>query len=427
MSPVKVIIKRVEILLLLLIFSGLLGGNVFPSDDPVVRARAFTRDQEFDYVGWMAEAMMGKVDAFALGAGRYLTPNQRRQVVSEYLELTYRTQVLELQITDIYANPIDQDPESASVPFKEDLRKVQERRKRLDPIAEQILQDQVSAVAAEIGLTLGGQPVPPVLFHTTPLPLALIISPRDEIRQLADISLIPELSIEDQVRLEDQVDRVQNTSSLVVNIGGVGVYPTMVNQTSNLPWLSEVVSHEWVHNFLTLRPLGIHYYANPQMRTINETVASIAGKEMGQRLLEIYYPELAPPPAPPIPPSGPVEKPAEPVFDFYDQMRLTRIQVDQLLAEGKVSEAEDYMEQQRIVFWEHGYRQLRKLNQAYFAFHGAYADQAGGGAAGEDPVGAAVRALRAYSPSLRDFIERISWMSSFEELQRAVASLENAH
>jgi hypothetical protein len=44
-----------------------------------------------------------------------------------------------------------------------------------------------------------------------------------------------------------------------------------------------------------------------------------------------------------------------------------------------------------------------------------------GGAAGEDPVGPAVRALRAQSESLADFINTISWMSSFEDLQEKLA------
>jgi hypothetical protein len=111
------------------------------------------------------------------------------------------------------------------------------------------------------------------------------------------------------------------------------------------------------------------------------------------------------------------------MFDFRDQMRLTRVTVDGLLAEGKVEEAEEYMEARRQVFWDNGY-QLRKLNQAYFAFYGAYADQPGG-AAGEDPVGAAVRALRAGSGSLAAFLKSIAWMTSFEELQEAVSAAAN--
>jgi hypothetical protein len=79
------------------------------------------------------------------------------------------------------------------------------------------------------------------------------------------------------------------------------------------------------------------------------------------------------------------------------------------------------MESRRRVFWEHGFHSLRKINQAYFAFYGAYADEPGGAAGStEDPVGSAVRALRAQSSSLEIFLNRISWMSSFEQLQQAV-------
>jgi hypothetical protein len=61
------------------------------------------------------------------------------------------------------------------------------------------------------------------------------------------------------------------------------------------------------------------------------------------------------------------------------------------------------------------------LNQAYFAFYGAYADQPGG-AAGADPVGEAVRLLRAMSPSLEEFINRIAWMWNFNQLKGAVGN-----
>ena len=99
-------------------------------------------------------------------------------------------------------------------------------------------------------------------------------------------------------------------------------------------------------------------------------------------------------------------------------MHITRVHVDELLAAGKTDEAESYMEQRRLFLWDNGY-QIRKLNQAYFAFHGAYADEPGG-AAGNDPVGPAVRALRDKSGSLHEFINRIAWFTSFEQLQRAI-------
>ena len=103
-------------------------------------------------------------------------------------------------------------------------------------------------------------------------------------------------------------------------------------------------------------------------------------------------------------------------------MHATRVRADQLLSEGKINEAETYMEARRRFFWDHGY-QIRKLNQAYFAFYGAYADVPGG-AAGSDPVGPAVRSLRAQSRSLSDFLNRISWMTSFAELQKAILPIK---
>ena len=107
-----------------------------------------------------------------------------------------------------------------------------------------------------------------------------------------------------------------------------------------------------------------------------------------------------------------------PPFDFRAEMHETRVTADRLLAKGKIDEAESYMEKRRQVFWDNGYL-LRKLNQAYFAFNGAYADVPGG-AAGEDPVGPAVRKLREQSDSLADFINTIGFMTSFEELQKAI-------
>jgi hypothetical protein len=396
----------------------LLGSGIQDKMDPVARARVFTRPLEFNYLNWALDALSIKIGQMALGSEKYLSEETRRQLVIEYLKLVWQIQIGEAQLQDIYADPHINDPLAASSELHDQLDHLRGQRDRLAPMAEAILQAQISAVASKEGLTLGGQAIPPVLYHSTPLPWALIISPRDVIRQDGDISLVPRLTVEDHVALEERVDSALDVSSLVVGIGGVGLYPTMVAQTSNLNWLSEVIAHEWVHNFLTLRPLGMNYLRSPELRTMNETAASIAGKELGRRVLEAYYPELLPPetPAQPedtAPPPTPVEPPA---FDFYKEMRETRVTADKLLADGKIEEAEQYMEERRVIFWDHGYH-LRKLNQAYFAFHGAYADHPGGGAAGEDPVGAAVRALRRQSDSLEEFLKRIAWMSSFSQLK----------
>ncbi len=106
---------------------------------------------------------------------------------------------------------------------------------------------------------------------------------------------------------------------------------------------------------------------------------------------------------------------------FNKEMRITRVTVDQMLKEGKIDQAEAYMEARRQVFWNNGYL-IRRLNQAYFAFNGAYADSPGGGAAGTDPVGPAVVELRSRSKSLVDFLQKISQMTTFAQLQAALAS-----
>jgi len=413
--------RLLDISLCLLVLALFLGASTLPPGDRTESVRAFTRNIEFDYVGWTLNALWVKLNQLALGSENYLTSNARHQTVLEYLTLVSQIQQGEDRLSEIYGDPNVTDKQATAQPLRKHLDDLRAQRDRLAPVAEAILQSQVSDVVSSLGLTLGGQPVPPVLYHSTSPPWALIVSPRNVIRQDQDISLLPDTTVDKQAALEEQVDSALKVSSLVVGIGGIGVYPTMVDETNDLDWLSEVVSHEWTHNFLELRPLGVSYLSSPQLRIINETTASIAGKEIGRAVLERYYPELVPPPPPPpAPPSiQPLKPPAPPRFDFNQEMHETRVNVDKLLAEGKIDEAEQYMEARRVEFWNHGYHFLRKLNQAYFAFYGAYADQPGG-AAGEDPVGGAVRALRAQSSSLSEFLNRISWMSSFEQLQKAV-------
>ena len=349
---------------------------------------------------------------------------ERKQIVTEYLAVTKRLLEYESALDQIYANPDIKDKEKASIDLRANLYKVQARQNELGPLAEAILQEQISQILAELNLTSAGQPIPSVLYHSSPVPNALIVSPRNHIEQTANISVIPDLTTDQQNDLEQRVDKGLGVSSLVVPIGGIGVYPTMIMRTANFPWVLDTISHEWTHNFLTLRPLGMLYSETPELRTMNETTASIVGNEVGRLVLERFYPELATASRADFELAALNQVPAIPGFapradfDFRAEMHTTRVHADELLAAGKTKEAETYMEARRQIFWQNGY-QIRKLNQAYFAFYGAYADTPGG-AAGEDPVGPAVRALRAQSKSLADFLNTISWMTSFEQLQKAI-------
>ena len=388
------------------------------------RVRSFTREIEFDYPNWVWNAAWTKLEQASIGLPYLFDRGTNKEVVVDYLRTTQNLMQAEQQIEQIFADPAVSDKESSSAHVRLQRDELIARQSTLAPLAEATLQGQVSDALAELGLTTAGQPIPPVLYRTSSTPLALIVSQRSVIQQIANISVQPALTLDQQIQLEDEVASSLRVSTLVVPIGGVGVYPTMVMETTDLRWTLDTIAHEWTHNYLNLRPLGLNYSTTPELRTMNETTASIAGNEVGMYVLQKYYPEIldtgstSNPVALPKSSLASTEPQDPPPFDFRAEMHETRVTADELLADGKIDEAEAYMEQRRQVFWEHGYL-LRKLNQAYFAFHGAYADSPGG-AAGEDPVGPAVRALREQSASLADFINRIAWMTSFEELKQAI-------
>ena len=403
----------------LIVFLYALGPAVVPLHDTKERIRAFTRAEEFDYVDWTVGAIDIKLGRVPLKTASYLDREGQRQVVLDYLDLIQSIQAAEAELNLIYAAPNIEDPKDQAAPISQQLDVLNQQRGDLAPLTESVLQEMVAVIVTKLGFSPGGQPIPPVLYHSTPLPWALIVSPRDRIEQTANISLETSLTVEDHIQIEDQISKVLGYSTLVVPVGGIGTYPTMVAQTTNLNWLAEVVSHEWTHNYLTLRPLGLRYEQSPELRTINETTANLAGKEIGAALIAEFFPEFIPPPPTPIEEDqAPAPTPEPPAFDFRSEMYQTRMKVDQMLADGEVEEAERYMEVRRQFFWDHGYH-IRKLNQAYFAFYGAYADQPVG-SAGEDPVGAAVRELRAQSNSLIEFIHTVSKVTSFEQLQDLV-------
>jgi hypothetical protein len=417
--------KRLYFIFVILTSILLTTTSTVPMDNRAQLVRKYTRSIEFNYTTWIWDAFLRKNQQAAFGLADYLPVEMQHVLVTDCIELTRAINQFESALEIIYSDPAETNPDLTTQPLKDDLADYYYIDAIISPICETILQQQVSELLAEARLTAAGQPVPPVLFHATPLPVVLIVSPRDTIQQDANISLITDLTLDEIIALENAVETDMNVSALVEPIGGMGAYPTMVQQTSNLRWYIEVIAHEWMHNFLTLRPLGMNYDTTPELRTMNETTANIAGKEIRDAVIARYYPEYMPPELPPAPVEEDtaisiedMEPPEEPAFDFRAEMHETRIAVDELLAGGKIEEAEAYMETRRQFLWENGYH-IRRLNQAYFAFHGAYADQPGG-AAGSDPVGPAVRQLRAQSDSLAVFVRRMGRMNSFDDLLKAI-------
>jgi hypothetical protein len=400
----------------------LAGRSNLEPGDKFEQYRFFTRSIEFDYVTWTLDALFVKTSQLSLNTTQYLNDPQQSSAVLKYIGLVSEMNYYKAQIKRFYADPNITNPHAATFTYRKRLDELTSLRQHLGPFGETILQDQVSRILKQLGFDVAGESIPPVLYHVSDLPNALIISPRSTIRQVANISLLPDLSIGEIIDLEIQMEKSLDVSTLVTPIGGIGTYPTMVMSTDNITFMTDVIAHEWIHNYLTLHPLGINYETTPEVRTMNETSASIAGKEIGGLVIQEYYPEYSPKIYEPQNQQSqivPQDDNTPVLFDFNKEMHKTRVTVDRLLAENKVDEAERYMETQRIIFWQNGY-EIRRLNQAYFAFYGAYADETEGGASGEDPVGPAVRKLRAQSASLKDFMDTIAQMTSFSQLKNAV-------
>jgi len=103
----------------------------------------------------------------------------QKQIVAEYFAATKHLLDKELALESIYFQSSIKDKVAASIDLRADLANLTSRQQELAPLAESILQEQISNTLAELGLTTLGQPLPSVLYHSTPLPFALIVSPEN--------------------------------------------------------------------------------------------------------------------------------------------------------------------------------------------------------------------------------------------------------
>ena len=277
---------------------------------------------------------------------------------------------------------------------------------------EEFIEGQLSAVLREQGLVMEPLGVrlqfPPVDLRFTEQPRLLVISPRDEIRRDASHLMEPRMTVDEMEALEEAILKEFNLSALVEGTGGVATYPAVIPSTRDLRGSLRTSAHEWLHHYLWFFPLGRNYNANGEMRTLNESLADIAGDELGDVLFVRLGGEL-PPERPQTDDKAGEE---EEGFNFRREMHETRLQVDALLADGNVEEAERYMEERRQFLLGNGVH-IRKLNQAYFAFHGTYADSP----ASVSPAGDQLRELRQQFDSLGDFVKALARVGEFQEFQ----------
>jgi hypothetical protein len=416
--------RRLGRVLLLTIIALILTTANIPSEQAFdLKLSPLVDDRRFDWVGWETNAVLEEIDWQLSGRpisddrGSNISLVEARDEVLAYLDRQRGIAELEHRIRDELARlpqPRPASPLPPSVaPLERELAELRRTQELAAPRVERIMAAQAAQALADEGVGRGDRGWPPVTFRFNDLPTYLVISPRDEIRNYRGVYMIPDIPETDRAGLETAVEETLDVSALVVDVGGIGSWPTMVIGDASLHSLFDIVAHEWTHTYLLLRPLGLRYNDSRDLTTMNETVASIVGGEVADLVIARYYPELVPPPTTESEP--PAEERVSTHEDFNQAMRRIRLHVDDLLAKGRVEEAETYMEAERQKLVAQGHN-LRRLNQAYFAFHGSYATSP----ASVDPIGPWLRQLRARSGSLKAFLDQVSRMRSLNDLLRAL-------
>ena len=386
-------------------------GCVSSSRDFDTRLSSIVRAHRFSIAGWEFEAIPQQVSQWLSGSSE--EADDEADVVTEYFNLVKRIKALKSEIQAVNAG----NSQGNLASLEAELDSLREERMDLAGIVERAIERQIRETLTQQGifnpideyvrLEIG---FPPVSFNLGEPPRLLVISPRDRIESLREILLQPDLSPEEIEDIEAEADKL-GVSSLVVKPGGLGAtYPTFVTNESSLKFTIDTATEEWLHQYLAFRPLGFLYLLDLtgvsrsyEIATMNETVASMVSKEIGSIIREKYYPEYIN--------AGNQTEAEESEFDFNREMREIRKTVDDYLARGEVEQAEEFMEQKRQYLASMGHY-IRKLNQAYFAFHGTYADSP----TSISPIGLELKELRNQSASLKDFLNAVAGMSNRQEL-----------
>ena len=349
--------------------------------------------------------------------GNSLDEQAKVDLVLEYFQLGELENRLEKAVQEARISS-DGDESRSLDDLEEELRQVQEARGKMRDRVEEVVEGELDSIISSEGLAVGG-PIrslgihfPPVDFRLEPSPRVLVVSPRDRIEMIEGILLEPGITLEEMETLEERVLKEEDLSVLVEGTGGVATYPAIISPDFSLRGTLVTAAHEWLHHYLFFHSLGRTYGKNPDMTSLNETLANIFGQEIGGRAFQKFEERMAATDPPPPSKSPPSESPLKEQddFDFRLEMRETRIRAEELLREDKIEEAEQYMEERRLFLADHGHF-IRKLNQAYFAFHGTYADSP----ASVSPIFEQLSTLRAASPSLGDFVREMGSISSYAE------------
>ena len=331
------------------------------------------------------------------------------QLLRHYFQLNAKITSLERELGSL--------PRQALV---QELQNSQAERRKIENQVEDIMEDRIGALLKEQSLVVS-PPLfsdidivfPPIVFEFDKPPYVLATSPRDRIKLEGIYLLTGSISSEELLGIEREAELTAGTelSTILVRTGGIATYPSTIPERSSQLNTAETIIHEWIHHYLALYPLGQSYFASDDLRTLNETVADLAAAELAEVLLS--QEEWS---------SDRTLTDSKDYFDFFNAMRELRLEVELLLRENRINEAEQIMEEQRLSFADKGYH-IRTLNQAYFAYYDAYANSP----ASINPIGGKVLSIREKVDSIGEFIRLAAGFSTIDDLDRALLELDLAH
>ena len=387
------------------------GGSCAPAQDFDNCLKSIVAPYRFSIVKWEAKVIFDEANQWLFSRNEKI--DDEVHLVIQYFSLVERVEMLNSEI-----EATNGSGQGDLTSLEAELSRLQEQKAALQDIVERIIERQIRETLAQQGIF---NPIdeyiklevgfPPLNFKLDNPPYLLVISPRDKIESMREITLLPSLSLEEIEDIEARVDKL-GVSSLVVELGGFGaIYPSFVADDASLRFTIDTATEEWLHQYLAFKPLGFLYLLdltgvsrNYEIATMNETLASMVSKEIGSIIYEKYYSWYED--------GYSQNQGAGSGFDFNQEMREIRREVDKYLAQGEIERAEEFMEQKRQYLASMGYY-IRKLNQAYFVFHGTYADSP----TSVSPIGIELKELREQSASLKDFLDTVAVMTSRQDLR----------
>ncbi|MDD4875982.1 MAG: hypothetical protein PHQ86_02455 [Dehalococcoidales bacterium] len=382
------------------------GGSCATADNFDNHLNSIVSPYRFSIAEWELSAIFHEIGQWFFNKQEKIS--DEINMVKEYFNLNEQIEVLNMEL-----EAIDTGNQQGNLPALEADRDIlRGKRITLETKVENIIKKQVKETLNEQDIY---NPIidakfnfPPVNFvFENPLYL-LVISPRNEITSIKEILLAQNLSLEERGEIETAIDKL-DVSSLVVKLGGLGAtYPAIVSNKASLRFTINTVIEEWLHQYLAFKPLGFRYLLDLtgisksyEISTINETLASMVSQEIGSIIWDKYYRDD----------ESKQILIKEDEFDFNKEMKEIRQTVDIYLAQGEIERAEIYMEQKRQFLTTMGHY-IRKLNQAYFAYYGTYADRP----TSINPIGLELKGLRSQSDSLAEYLNDVAMLTSRQEL-----------